>query len=73
MYLRAMVISYVAGENKRRTKRATELIERIKIVDQLHSASPSDDLYKERILLQTEFDSISNTKAIDLHLRSRLT
>lgn len=72
-YIRGQVISFVAAENAKQTKRASQIIDRIKEVDQLHSESPPADLYKERLLLQTEFDSITNTKAIDLHLRSRLT
>lgn len=67
------MISYAAAERAKHTKRAKELIDRIKVIDQLHSVSPTDSLYKERILLQTEFDSIVNVKAIDLHLSSRLT
>ncbi|KAJ0022349.1 hypothetical protein NQD34_009839 [Periophthalmus magnuspinnatus] len=55
-YLRGQVISFVAGENLKQTKRASVITDRIKEIDRLHSASPSDDLYKERILLQAEFD-----------------
>lgn len=69
-YVRGQVISYTAGENKKKSKRATELINRIKVVDQLHSTSPSENLYRERILLQTEFDSLTNDKAIDLYLKA---
>ena len=70
-YIRGQAISFSASSNKVRNKRAEELMERIKVVDQLHSTSPSSELYKERIVLQTEFDSISNSKAADLHLKSR--
>lgn len=70
-YVRGQVISYAAGENKKKFKRVTELIDRIKVVDQLHSTSPCDNLYRERILLQTEFDSLTNDNAIDLYLRTR--
>ena len=70
-YVRGQVISYSASENKYRNRRASELMDRIKVVDQLHSVSPSDELYRERILLQTEFDSLSNGKAADQHLKSR--
>ena len=65
------MISYNAGETKRKSKGATELIDRIKVIDRLHSVSPSENLYKERISLQTEFDSLSNGDAVDLHLKSR--
>ncbi|KAF3851752.1 hypothetical protein F7725_005107 [Dissostichus mawsoni] len=54
------VISYNAVETKRKSKRATELIDRIKVIDRLHSISPSENLYKERISLQTGFDSLTN-------------
>ena len=49
---------------------ATELIDRIKMVDQLLSTSPSENLYTERNLFQTEFDSRTNDNPIDLHLKS---
>ena len=62
-------MSYNVGENKRNTKRAPELIDRIKVVDQLHATSLSENLYSERILLQTEFDSLTNSNAVDLHLK----
>lgn len=43
--------AYVRGQviTKRKFKRATELIDRIKVIDRLHSVSPSENLYKERI------------------------
>lgn len=47
------------------------LIDRIKVVDQLHSTSPSENLDRERISLQTEFDSLTNYNSIDLFLKVR--
>lgn len=42
------------------------------MVDEFYSTSPSDDLYRERVLLQAEFDSVTNDKAVDMYLRSCL-
>lgn len=61
----------MAGENKNKSRRAAVLIDRIKVVDQVHSTSPSENLYRERISLQTEFDSLTNYNSIDLFLKVR--
>lgn len=70
-YLRGQIISYNSGINKRRSARLNELISLIKDVDGRHSAAPSADLYRERIDLQSEFDTLSSGMAEQLHLKSR--
>ena len=50
-----------------------ELVNTIKDIDQRHSAAPSADLYKERIALQTEFNSLTSAHTQGLFLKSRMT
>ncbi len=69
--MRGQAISYNMGENKRKTNQITELIDRIEVVDQIHSTSPSQSLYRDRISLQTKFEALTNDNPIDLHLKSR--
>lgn len=68
-YLRGQVISCVARETQGGRNGVTEFIEHVKNVDQLHSVSSSDDIHREIIILQPEFDSVTNAKATDFHPR----
>lgn len=70
-YLRGQIISYNASQKKRRSARLDELISLIKNLDRRHATAPSADIYRERIALQTEFDTLSSGAAEELHLRSR--
>lgn len=71
VYLRGQIIEYTARLNKSRSKRFTELIKLIHDVDQLHSVSPSADLCKRRIALQTEFDLLAAREVEEKFLKSR--
>ncbi|KAI4795587.1 hypothetical protein KUCAC02_029791 [Chaenocephalus aceratus] len=51
----------------------TELANRIRDIDRIHSTKPSAEPYKERIAVQVEYDSLAVTYVEDLHLRSRQT
>lgn len=55
-YIRGQVISYVAHRNK-------ELADKIADVDRRYATLPTPDLYKEKLLLQTEFDTFMTWKA----------
>ncbi len=66
-------MSYHPSENKRKSKHMTEIMDRIKTIDQLHSKAPSVELHWVTILLQTEFDTLTSEHAGDLHLKSRQT
>ena len=70
-YIRGQIISYNAGERKRKMKRTTELTKAIKEVDLANSRAPSEELHKKRILFQTEYDILINQREEDLYLRSR--
>lgn len=70
-YIRGQIISYSAGERKRKMKRTTELMKAIKEVDLANSMTPSEELRKKRILLQTEYDILTSQREEDLYLRSR--
>ena len=50
-----------------------KLVNTIKDIDQRHSAAPSADLYKERMALQTEFNSLTSAHTQGLFLKSRMT
>ncbi len=71
-YLRGIIISYTASANKESAKRLSEIETRIHAIDQEHSSTPSENLYRERISLQTEYDIIMTDRAEDLHRKSRL-
>ena len=62
---------FLYGMNRRRTQRLDELTTLIKEIDERHAASPSADLYRERVRWQTKFDISSTDRAEKLHLKSR--
>lgn len=70
-YIRGQIISYTASEKKKKLERISEINDRLKIIDQSQSALPSEALWKERTLLQTEYDLIMNERAIETQLRSQ--
>lgn len=72
-YLRGQIISYAASVKRERTKRVEEIIKTIGDIDEKNAVAPSADLYKERIALQTEFDSLSSAYIQSLYLKSRMT
>lgn len=61
---RGQIISYGAGERKRKMKqllRTTELIKAIKEVEDVeNSTAPSEELHRKRILLQSEYDVLTS-------------
>ncbi|XP_053185855.1 interferon-induced very large GTPase 1-like [Scomber japonicus] len=71
VYLRGHIIEYTSRLNKSRSKRFTELTTLIHDVDQQLSDSPSTDLRKKRIALQTEFDLLASKQAEENFLKSR--
>uniref|UniRef100_A0A1A8LYQ6 Reverse transcriptase domain-containing protein n=2 Tax=Nothobranchius pienaari TaxID=704102 RepID=A0A1A8LYQ6_9TELE len=70
-YIRGQIISYSAGERKRKMKRTTELMKAIKEVDQANSMTPLEELHRKRILLQTEYDILTSQHEEDSYLRLR--
>lgn len=69
--IRGDIISYTAFINKERERKRQQLIERISKIDSQYSTSPTPELYKERIDLQTQYNLISSSHAEQLILWSR--
>lgn len=61
--LRGDIISYTAFINKERERKRQQLIEMISKIHSQYSTSPTLELYKERIDLQTQFNLISSSHA----------
>lgn len=62
-YIRGQVISYVAHRDKERSKQLKELADKIADMDRRYALSPTPDLFKEKLLLQTEFDTLMTWRA----------
>lgn len=72
-YLRGQIISYAAHEKKERGRRLADLSQQIKLVDNKYATSPSPSLYKDRLLLQSEFNSLSIKQTERLLLKTKQT
>lgn len=70
-YLRGQIISYSAHIRKLRISTIQKLSSDLDSVDQQLATSPSDDLLKHRVTLQTELDLITTNEAERLLLHSR--
>ena len=70
-YLRGQIISYTAYERKKRKQRLSELSHSIAEVDRKYADSPSPELYREKLLLKTEFDNLSIKQTEQLFFKSK--
>jgi len=70
-YIRGQIISYVAHRNKERSKQLKELADKIADIDRRYALSPTPDLFKEKLLLQTEFNTLMTWKAEKNIFKSR--
>ena len=70
-YLRGQIISFSAHIRKMKYKNIEELSSEIKTLDGLIAASPTPDLIRRRVGLQTEIDLLTTTQAERLILKSR--
>ncbi len=70
-YLRGQIISYCANKKRASTERIKKLADEILEFDRLYSYSPSPDIFKKRLSLQTEFDLQSTQHAEYLISKSR--
>ena len=70
-YLRGKIISYAAHRKRERTKRLTELTQQISDIDDELSHDFTPDLYKERLLLKTEYDNLSIKQTERLLLKTK--
>lgn len=72
-YIRGEIISYSGYERKVRRERLNNLTKGIAQLDAIYSASPSPDLYKERLSLKTEFEVLATDHTTEMLLKSRHT
>lgn len=70
-YIRGQIISYVAHKNKERSEQIRNLSGKIADIDRRYALLPTPDLYKEKLLLQTEFNILMTQKAEKNILTSR--
>lgn len=70
-YLRGQIISYCAKQKKEETAHLKKLIDNISQVDKLLAQTPSTDLYKKRLMLQTEFNLLSTKHTTNLLNKTR--
>lgn len=70
-YLRGQIISYCANKRRANTERIKKLSDEILELDRLHGYTPSADVIKKRLSLQTEFDLLSTRHAEYLISKSR--
>lgn len=70
-YIRGQIISYSSLIKKQNSKQKDELTDQLLEIDRQYSISPSPDLYKRRITLQTEFKLLCTTETAKLLTRAR--
>lgn len=70
-FLRGHIISYCSHTKKQKVKRLSELTNLISQLDKQHSITPSPDLFKQRLTLQTEFNLTSTEQSEQMILKSR--
>lgn len=70
-YIRGQVISYVAHRDKERSKQLKGLADKIADIDKQYALLPTPDLFKEKLLLQTEFNTLITWKAKKNIFKSR--
>ncbi len=69
--LRGDIISYTAFINRERGRKRQHLIDAISKIDRQYLTSPTAELYKERIDLQTQYHLISSSHAEQLIHKSQ--
>lgn len=69
-YIRGEIISYAHHENKLKRAKLHTLRRQILQLDDMYSLSPSPEIYKDRSLLQAEFDTIMTDRTTELMLQS---
>ena len=69
--IRGEIISYSAKTNKMKRNKQEELIKAIAMVDFQYSTSPSHELYKKKLDLQTQYNLSSTKKTERLLLKSQ--
>lgn len=72
-YMRGQLISRVSFEKRQRNSKLTDLSNRILQMEHEYACSQSPSLYKEMLLLKSDFDSLSISDAEEMLIRSRHT
>lgn len=62
-FLRGQIIEYSSRMKKAREAKLENISQALADIDEQHSSSPSLDLYKDRLYLQTEYDTLTADKA----------
>lgn len=70
-YLRGEIISYSAHMKKEQSQRLVKITEDLLELDVILAHSPSPDVFKERLTLQTEFNLLSTRHAENLINKSK--
>lgn len=70
-YTRGHMISYASHEKRMREKGMADITSQVSQFDQNYASSPSPDAYKQRLVLQAEFNNLSSTLAEDLLFKCR--
>lgn len=70
-YIRGQIISYVSHEKKQKKDKLIELTNRIAQLDCLYAASPTPDVYRERLYLQSQFNMLTADHTAELIQKSR--
>lgn len=70
-YIRGQIISFANHEKKQKQEKSFELTNRIAQLDSLYATSPTPDVYKERLSLQSQFNTLTADHAAELILKSR--
>ena len=70
-FLRGQIIGYSSRMKKIRMAKLDDISQALASIDERYSSFPSQALYKERLRLQTEYDSLTTDKATYLLTRAR--
>ncbi|XP_059823631.1 IQ calmodulin-binding motif-containing protein 1 isoform X1 [Hypanus sabinus] len=70
-YIRGQIISYTVGLRKRIKKEALLLVDKIKEIDKKYLITPSKELYKQRVELQTEYSLLLTSSIENQLMKSR--
>uniref|UniRef100_A0A3B3HW57 Reverse transcriptase domain-containing protein n=1 Tax=Oryzias latipes TaxID=8090 RepID=A0A3B3HW57_ORYLA len=69
-FIRGEIISYIHYEQKLRRDKMNNLRQQILQLDAMYAVSPSPNIYKERLSLQAEFDTLMTYRTTELMLQS---
>lgn len=72
-YIRGQIISYTAFHRKKYRQQLCDLSDNIKELDLLYAEAPTSELYRKKLLLNTEFESMSIKQTESLFLKSKQT